>query len=119
MLPVPHDHPAAAMFRAVSREPLVRNYLGRLFLHHHDTYQHSSRVGILSVYLGCVNRVPEDHLRLLAYAGALHDVGKLHLPAVLLNKPGELNEEDMAQLRHHPRFGFLELSFFDPEIHSH
>ena len=116
MLPVPHDHPAVAVFRAISREPLVRNYLGRLFLHHHDTYQHSSRVGILSVYLGFVNRVPENHLRLLAYAGALHDVGKLHLPTVLLDKSGALTEEDLAQLRRHPRLSFFELQLFDPEI---
>ena len=113
---IPQDHPAVALFHKVSHEPHVQAYFRRFLAHHVDTYRHSFRVGFLSVYLGHTRGLSEEHLRLLAYAGALHDVGKLHLPQALLDKRDALTEEDLVQLRRHPRLSFFELSFFDPEI---
>ena len=38
-------------------------------------------------------------------AAALHDVGKLHTPREILNKPGRLTDEEFAVIRRHPGDG--------------
>ncbi len=41
----------------------------------------------------------------LEYAALLHDLGKLTMPEELLNREGELNEEEQALMRTHPQAG--------------
>jgi HD-GYP domain-containing protein (c-di-GMP phosphodiesterase class II)/putative methionine-R-sulfoxide reductase with GAF domain len=41
-------------------------------------------------------------LRQLEYAALLHDVGKVGIPAHLLNKPGPLTSEELALVHEHP-----------------
>jgi HD-GYP domain-containing protein (c-di-GMP phosphodiesterase class II) len=36
----------------------------------------------------------------------LHDVGKMQVPDAILNKPGKLNGEELAEIRRHPRYGY-------------
>ena len=35
----------------------------------------------------------------------LHDVGKIHIPAEILKKPGRLTDDEMVLMREHPVFG--------------
>jgi hypothetical protein len=50
-------------------------------------------------------------------AAVLHDVGKLHTPRTLLNKPGRLTDEEFAQIRLHPVDGAaMSLGLDDPTI---
>ncbi len=39
----------------------------------------------------------------LEFGALMHDVGKLGIPEVILNKPGKLTEEEWAVMRDHPR----------------
>ena len=41
----------------------------------------------------------------LEYAALLHDIGKLGMPVEILNKEGQLSEEEAALLRTHPQLG--------------
>ena len=41
----------------------------------------------------------------LEYAALLHDIGKLGMPEEILNKEGQLNEEEEALMRTHPQVG--------------
>ena len=41
----------------------------------------------------------------LEYAALLHDIGKLGMPEEILNKEGNLNEEEAALMRTHPQVG--------------
>ena len=41
----------------------------------------------------------------LEYAALLHDIGKLAMPEEILNKEGNLNEEEQALMRTHPQAG--------------
>ena len=41
----------------------------------------------------------------LEYAALLHDIGKISLPIEILNKEGQLNEEEEALMRTHPQIG--------------
>ena len=38
----------------------------------------------------------------LRMAAAIHDLGKIHVPAAILNKPGAMSEHEMAIIRMHP-----------------
>ncbi|MDD3681617.1 MAG: HD domain-containing protein, partial [Mesotoga sp.] len=49
----------------------------------------------------------------LRIAAIVHDIGKLSIPADILNKPGRLNEIEWALIKNHPDEGFKILK----EIH--
>ena len=49
-----------------------------------------------------VDREGRDKLR---WAALLHDIGKLDVPAEILNKDGPLTDEEMALVRRHPLMG--------------
>lgn len=41
----------------------------------------------------------------LGLGGLFHDIGKIRIPAAILDKPGKLTEEEMAVARKHPAWG--------------
>jgi putative two-component system response regulator len=43
--------------------------------------------------------------KVLAYAAALHDIGKIGIPEAILHKPGRLTEEEYAVMKTHPEKG--------------
>lgn len=49
--------------------------------------------------------LPEKQVERISVAGLLHDVGKLTLPASLLQKPKPLTEDEYAQVQRHPSNG--------------
>ena len=44
-------------------------------------------------------------LGLLDYGAYLHDVGKIHVPLSILNKPGKLTSEEWTVIKKHPTYG--------------
>jgi putative two-component system response regulator len=56
---------------------------------------------LLALALGCSERWAED----LLYAAPLHDVGKIGVPDMILNKPGKLDEGEWSVIRNHPEMG--------------
>lgn len=47
----------------------------------------------------------EKSLEQLRIASLLHDIGKIGVPEVILNKPGPLNEEERRKMKEHPAIG--------------
>jgi HD-GYP domain-containing protein (c-di-GMP phosphodiesterase class II) len=45
---------------------------------------------------------PWERIQGLRMAAAIHDLGKIHVPAAILNKPGAMSEHEMAIIRLHP-----------------
>jgi putative two-component system response regulator len=41
----------------------------------------------------------------LQYGSILHDIGKIHIPESVLNKPGPLDEEEWRDMKKHPQVG--------------
>ena len=70
------------------------------------TYTHSVNVDILSVILGVACGLRDDELRKLSQAALLHDIGKTCVPIEILNKPGKLTEEEFAEVKKHPQYGY-------------
>ena len=47
----------------------------------------------------------EEQVREAGYSGLLHDVGKMAVPEVILNKPGRLSDEEFSVVKSHPEKG--------------
>ncbi len=65
------------------------------------TAEHSVGVSRLSCLLGRLSGLPARDCELLEIAGLLHDVGKLRVPDEVLDKPGPLNEAELAVIERH------------------
>ncbi|MFN2557771.1 MAG: HD domain-containing phosphohydrolase [Nitriliruptorales bacterium] len=76
-------------------------------LQRHDraTRGHSERVRVYVDLIAEELGLSPARRELLAWAALLHDVGKLAVPASLLNKPGPPNDEEWLRLRQHPQEG--------------
>jgi HD-GYP domain-containing protein (c-di-GMP phosphodiesterase class II) len=65
------------------------------------TAEHSVGVSRLSCLLGRLSGLSARDCELLEIAGLLHDVGKLRVPDEVLDKPGPLNEAELAVIERH------------------
>lgn len=76
-------------------------------IRHEDAYtaEHCLRVGILAITFGRFLDFPEKDLQTLGMCGMLHDVGKMKIPADVLNKPGALSPEEWQLMKQHPELG--------------
>lgn len=70
------------------------------------TAGHQRRVSQLAIAIGREKYFSEDRLNILKIASALHDIGKIHVPAEILNKPISLCEYEMALVRNHAQVGY-------------
>ena len=82
------------------------------------TYAHSTNVSIYSIALGLRLGLDRRRLSQLGFAALFHDAGKVRLPAQLINKPGEYNDEDWRAMQQHPALGALSLAAM-PKLDEH
>jgi len=78
--------------------------VGLTALKDHDeyTYAHCVNVSILSVSIGQALGLSRQTLADLGVAALLHDVGKMAVPAEVLQKPAALSAEEWGMIRRHP-----------------
>jgi len=69
------------------------------------THGHSERVTTFALRLAKEIDLPEHERDILQLAGLLHDVGKIGVPEWVLNKPGELTDDEFALVMRHPVHG--------------
>ncbi len=69
------------------------------------TKGHCDRVKEYAIKLGDAWGLSESELITLEYAAILHDVGKVGIPSVILNKPVKLSEEEYKIVQGHPTIG--------------
>jgi putative nucleotidyltransferase with HDIG domain len=70
------------------------------------TYRHTVCVGIIATLIGkWLNLSPAD-LNDLSLGATLHDIGKARIPAVILNKPGRLTQEEYREMKRHTVYGY-------------
>ena len=65
------------------------------------TATHSTGVAHMAVALGRLTGMGQDDLDTLFVAGMLHDIGKLGIPLALLEKPGQLTDEEFPKVKRH------------------
>ena len=93
---------------SIIRNPSAMVSIARLKTSDDYTYMHSVAVCALMIVLARQLDLPPQQVREAGYAGLLHDIGKMAIPAPILNKPGRLTDREFAEVREHPARG-LEL----------
>jgi putative nucleotidyltransferase with HDIG domain len=78
------------------------------FVKSRDPYTagHQRRVAELACAIGVEMGLSERRVRALRTIGVLHDVGKIAIPARILNKPGKLSPAEFNIIKNHVRIGY-------------
>jgi len=74
------------------------------------THCHVRRVQIYAAGLGKVLRLPKPEIKALEAGALLHDIGKLAVPAHIINKPGRLTPAEFEKMKIHTTVGAQILS---------
>jgi response regulator RpfG family c-di-GMP phosphodiesterase len=69
------------------------------------THGHSENVMKYTVVLAKYLGLPEAELENVKYAGLLHDIGKIGVSELILNKPGRLTPSEFDEIKKHPSLG--------------
>ena len=93
-----HDEPVVAAERILG----LATSLNR---HDRLTRGHSERVRALTDVIADQLKLPQEDKERLRWSALLHDIGKLTVPASVLNKPGKPDDDELALLRRHPEEG--------------
>jgi adenylate cyclase len=98
---------------AASQRLMVQSLLSLTGIRDLETGKHSSRTEryarVLAEQLArnphYAGYLTPDRVNLLASLAPLHDIGKVGIPDNILNKPGDLTNEERAEMRRHPEYG--------------
>lgn len=77
------------------------------------TAMHSAGVAASARELARLAGMTDEECRMMEIAGFLHDVGKLHVPNEILEKPGKLTKEEFNIVKEHPYYTRLILMGVD------
>lgn len=82
------------------------------------TANHSFNVMNYSNILAEKLSLDSEQIKELRYAALLHDIGKIGIPDMVLNKPGRLTDEEYLAIKEHPVTGarLLKKARFSPTI---
>ncbi len=69
------------------------------------TSGHSERVTQTSLMVGRELGLPDKELELIHRGGLLHDIGKIGVPAAILDKPGKLTADEWVLMKSHVTIG--------------
>jgi hypothetical protein len=86
-------------------EATIRTLVQAVEIKDHYTRGHSERVARASELIAQRIGMRPERIRVLRYAGILHDVGKLGVPTRLLRKSGPLEPDEYAAIQQHPARG--------------
>jgi len=67
---------------------------------------HALRTSKLVWALAHRMQCPEGEAHLMALAAMVHDIGKIGIPATILDKPGPLTKQEWTIIRRHPQIGY-------------
>ena len=81
-------------------------WLNAISLAHEPTHRHCLLTGCITVALATAMGLGQDDRRRLVRGALLHDVGKIHTPTTILDKPGALAPTEVAILKRHAQAGF-------------
>jgi len=93
--------------RGVDAIGLTLEVLSRVVDNKHPyTIGHSRRVARYSLLIGIAMGMTHDEVTLLRWASLIHDVGKLSIPAKMLNKASALTPSEYSTLQRHAAYTF-------------
>lgn len=91
--------------RSVERSQATLINMARLKSKDEYTYLHSVAVCALMINFARQLQMDEARVHEMGVAGLLHDVGKMAMPADILNKAARLTDSEFAEVKRHPLSG--------------
>ncbi len=70
------------------------------------TAGHQKRVGLLAYEIAKLMNLSNDQKEGVRLAGAIHDIGKIYVPAEILSKPGKISDNEFNILKTHSQVGY-------------
>jgi response regulator RpfG family c-di-GMP phosphodiesterase len=75
-----------------------------------ETANHVKRVGLLAEFIAREYGLPAIQCEDLRFAAPLHDIGKIAIPDIVLNKPGKHTDEEFTIMQTHAEEGYRMLA---------
>ena len=94
------------MADSISRSPNAMLWLTHMKKRDEYTSIHCMNVCILALTFGRTLGLERKQLDMLGLGALLHDIGKMHVPMEILNKPGRLTDEEFDIIKTHPMSGY-------------
>lgn len=69
-------------------------------------YIHSISVALISLMVASKLHLSQEKQELLVLSALFHDIGKLHIPADILNKPSKLTDQEYEIVKRHPQMSY-------------
>lgn len=91
--------------RTSYRNALIASLRETLNAKTHETHEHATRLENLALMVGRAVNLSARELDDLSLLAALHDIGKVGIPDSILNKPGELTEDEWDIMKTHVEIG--------------
>lgn len=83
----------------------IDHYCNQIYFRDEYTARHAEHVAELMAGLAAYLDFAPEQLHLAYMVGLMHDVGKIHTPEYILNKPGRLTDEELAVMKQHAQDG--------------
>jgi len=77
------------------------------------TAGHQKRVALLARAIANEMGLAREEIEAVRMAGIVHDLGKIYVPAEILNKPGRLHDLEFNLIKTHPQVGYDVLKAID------
>ncbi|GHS88364.1 hypothetical protein FACS189487_06460 [Campylobacterota bacterium] len=95
-----------AMLGGVMNDRITIASLIKVSNYDYYTYTHCVNVAVYSVGLGKEIGLSERELKQVGAGAIMHDLGKAKVDLSIVNKPGKLTNDEFAQMKAHPTFGY-------------
>jgi putative nucleotidyltransferase with HDIG domain len=97
----------------------IQGWAKALEMRDSETMGHSQRIVELTLTLARKLGIQDIDLFHIRRGALLHDIGKMGIPDAILNKPGQLTEEEWVTMRKHPVYArdyLSEVSYLAPAL---
>jgi len=82
--------------------PIILKFMPETY----TTHNHSTNVAFFVTIIGNKLKMNQEELIDLTYAGLLHDIGKIRIDSVILDKPSTLKEDEFETVKQHSLAGY-------------
>jgi len=93
-------------FIAMMRNQDLSNLITKLSDNNDSVFIHGKRVAKLSCAVAKIMAYPDEEIKIVHHAAVVHDIGKLRLPAEIVDKPNVLNDDEILIIRKHAELGY-------------
>ena len=94
---------------------IINSMKSTLYEKSQQTEEHAQRLIQFSHMIGKKMKLSQKQLNELELLSSLHDIGKIGISDLILNKPDKLTEEEWIEMKKHPQIGYR-IAMTTPEL---